>query len=130
MSKITSNKFNLENYNFLDDQDPLKEFSKRFHFPKYKTKTPFIYLSGNSLGLQSENTQKYVLEELNAWKCLGVDGHLISKRPWFAYHEFLTSYSAEIVNNGRNNSSLLTTVAVRIKSKKRPKSIEKIADHT
>ena len=67
------------------------------HIPKNKFDTPFIYLSGNSLGLQPHSTQKYVQEELDAWKYLGVDGHLTSKRPWLPYHEFLTSYSAEIV---------------------------------
>ena len=114
MSKTILNKVNLENYNYLDDQDPLKEFSKRFYYPQYKTKIPFIYLSGNSLGLQSDNTKKYVLDELDAWKSLGVDGHLISKRPWLAYHEFLTSYSAEIVGAQDKEVVVMNSLTVNL----------------
>ena len=35
---------------------------------------------------------------MEAWRRLGVGGHLEAKRPWLPYHEFLTAYSAEIVN--------------------------------
>ena len=97
MSKTISTKSNCENYQSLDSNDSLNGFSKRFHIPQNQSDNPFIYLSGNSLGLQPHTTQKYVQEELDAWKYLGVDGHLASKRPWLPYHEFLTSYSAQIV---------------------------------
>tara|TARA_Y100000590_G_C15713601_1_gene1011127 strand:+ start:109 stop:1386 length:1278 start_codon:yes stop_codon:yes gene_type:complete len=137
MNKIISDKFNLEDYVSLDHNDPLKEFSKRFHIPQSKYKKPFIYLSGNSLGLQPDNAQKYVQEELDAWKLLGVDGHLISKRPWLPYHEFLTAYSAEIVgaldkevvvmNSLTVNLHLLMTSFYRPKAKRKKILIEKNA---
>jgi len=87
----------VKDYNSLDATNPLKDLSKRFHHPLKDGTDPLIYLSGNSLGLQPDNAEKYVLEELQAWKKLGVEAHLQSTRPWLPYHEFLTSYSAEIV---------------------------------
>ena len=88
---------NIENFRSLDANDPLREYSKRFYFPKNKSKKSFTYFSGNSLGLQPDTAEKYVKEELDSWRYLAVDGHLDSKRPWLPYHEFLTSYSADIV---------------------------------
>ena len=81
----------------LDAEDSLKKYKKRFYHPQDDSGNPFIYLCGNSLGLQSVTAEKYVQEELQTWKELGVDGHLKANRPWLAYHEFLTSCSAEIV---------------------------------
>ncbi len=80
----------------LDTEDPLKSFRERFHFPTFHDK-PTRYFTGNSLGLQPKSTRKYVLEELDAWEKYGVEGHFHGKRPWFAYHENLTEWTAEIV---------------------------------
>ena len=94
---ILTEETNVKNYNSLDASNPLKDLSKRFYHPLKDGTDPLIYLSGNSLGLQPDNAEKYVLEELQAWKKLGAEAHLKSIRPWLPYHEFLTSYSAEIV---------------------------------
>ena len=80
-----------------DQKDPLAHFRGRFHFPETKTGEPFIYFCGNSLGLQPDTAEQYIKEELDAWKKLGVDGHLKGKRPWLTYHELLTHYSAKLV---------------------------------
>jgi len=80
-----------------DQKDPLAHFRGRFHFPETKTGKPFIYFCGNSLGLQPDTADQYIKEELEAWKNLGVAGHLNSKRPWLTYHELLTHYSAKLV---------------------------------
>ena len=80
-----------------DQKDPLAHFRGRFHFPETKTGKPFIYFCGNSLGLQPDTAEQYIKEELDAWKKLGVDGHLKGKRPWLTYHELLTHYSAKLV---------------------------------
>lgn len=80
----------------MDATDPLKNFRNQFHFPTFNDK-PCCYLTGNSLGLQPKNAAKYITEELDAWAALGVEGHFMAKRPWYAYHENLTAYTAEIV---------------------------------
>lgn len=71
----------------LDRSDSLKDFRSLFNIPKVKGKTS-IYFTGNSLGLQPKTTKKYVIEELEDWADLGVEGHIHSRRPWLYYHKF------------------------------------------
>ena len=71
----------------LDRVDPLKLYRSKFHIPKVKGKTS-IYFTGNSLGLQPKTTKKFVVEELEDWARLGVEGHIHSRRPWLYYHKF------------------------------------------
>ena len=97
VNTLETNQCNLDSAIELDKNDSLSHLRDRFYFPKYNSNKPYIYFSGNSLGLQPNTAEQYVKDELDAWKQMGVDAHLESKRPWFSYHEFLTSYSAEIV---------------------------------
>jgi len=80
----------------LDSQDSLHSFRSKFHLPKVKGKTA-IYFTGNSLGLLSKSTKKFVDEELNDWAKLGVEGHFHSKRPWLHYHKFSKKALSKIV---------------------------------
>jgi kynureninase len=80
----------------MDANDPLKDFRNQFHFPTFHEK-PIRYFTGNSLGLQPKKAAQYIHEELEAWAKYGVEGHFLAKRPWFAYHENLTEYTAEVV---------------------------------
>jgi kynureninase len=81
----------------LDENDSLKAFRSQFHIPKTKEGNDSIYLCGNSLGLQPITTKDAVLQELEDWKNLGVDGHTHAKNPWMPYHELLTNNMAAIV---------------------------------
>ena len=80
----------------MDANDPLKDFRNQFHFPTFHEK-PIRYFTGNSLGLQPKKASQYIHEELEAWATYGVEGHFLAKRPWYAYHENLTEYTAEVV---------------------------------
>lgn len=80
----------------LDQQDPLKSFREAFHFPTFHS-NEVRYFTGNSLGLQPKSTAKYIQEELEDWAKYGVEGHFLSRRPWFSYHENLTEKVAKIV---------------------------------
>jgi kynureninase len=80
----------------LDEQDPLKKYRNKFLLPNFH-KEKVIYFTGNSLGLQPGATASYLQQELEDWAKWGVEGHFHAERPWFAYHEFLTSKSARIV---------------------------------
>ena len=86
----------LEFAQSLDQQDPLKSFRNEFHFPTFH-KNEVRYFTGNSLGLQPKSTAKYIQEELDDWAKFGVEGHFLSRRPWFSYHENLTEKVAKIV---------------------------------
>lgn len=55
------------------------------------------YLAGNSLGLQPKATRDDLLEDLDDWARLGVEGHLEARRPWLPYHELLTDNAALLV---------------------------------
>jgi kynureninase len=80
-----------------DNNDPLKDFRRHFHIPVDKNGDPVIYLCGNSLGLMPKTVRDYVLQELDDWQCLGVEGHVHAKHPWVSYHELLTESMAEVV---------------------------------
>ncbi len=79
----------------LDRKDPLRKFRSEFLFPG-KGKKRFLYLCGNSLGLQPKNTKKYILEELDDWAEQGVEGHFHSRRPWLYYHKFFKKPLAKL----------------------------------
>ncbi len=80
----------------LDALDPLQDFRSKFNFPTFHEKT-VRYFTGNSLGLQPKKAVEYVNEELQNWAKFGVEGHFLSERPWFAYHENLTQLTANVV---------------------------------
>ena len=80
----------------MDAKDPLHSFREKFLFPTFHSEN-VVYFTGNSLGLQPKRAKQYILEELEDWAKYGVEGHFMSRRPWFAYHEQLTDYTAEVV---------------------------------
>ena len=80
-----------------DKQDKLAHLRNQFHIPKDKNGNDWLYFTGNSLGLQPKNTQKYIQQELDDWANYGVEGHFEAKNPWLPYHEFLTENMAKIV---------------------------------
>ena len=80
----------------MDKQDPLSEFREKFIFPDFH-KNKVIYFTGNSLGLQPVTTRQILMEELDDWAKFGVEGHFMSRRPWYSYHEQLTELSAYVV---------------------------------
>src|SRR5689334_16848276 len=96
----------MTNFNFkdneqfaldLDTADPLRSYRDLFHIPKSTGGQEYIYLAGNSLGLQPREARSFIEQELQDWASLGVEGHFHAKTPWFPYHEFLTQPMAQIV---------------------------------
>lgn len=81
----------------LDANDPLRAFRDRFHFPKNESGNPFIYLCGNSLGLQPKAVKEVIEGELEDWANMGVEGHFDGRRPWYSYHEMFAEPLAHIV---------------------------------
>jgi kynureninase len=79
-----------------DQYDSLASFRNRFHQPILNDKKA-VYFTGNSLGLQPDKAEEYLLQEINDWKKFGVEGHFHSKNPWFSYHEPFSNLLAPIV---------------------------------
>ncbi|HVW41458.1 MAG TPA: kynureninase [Amycolatopsis sp.] len=55
------------------------------------------YFAGSSLGLQPLAVRAELLEDLDDWARLGVDGHREARRPWLPYHALLTETAARLV---------------------------------
>ena len=98
----------------FDAADPLKDFRTRFHMPKQATGEPFIYLCGNSLGLQPITTADAVNQELLDWQRLGVEGHFHAKHPWMPYHSNLTSAMAQVVGAKPIEVVVMNTLTVNL----------------
>jgi kynureninase len=81
----------------LDQEDSLKNFRDDFLFPKQSSGEPYVYLCGNSLGLQPKKTKENINQELTDWANLGVEGHFEAKNPWLPYHEFVTASLSRLV---------------------------------
>jgi kynureninase len=79
-----------------DQYDGLAKFRSRFHFPVINDKKA-VYFTGNSLGLQPDKAEEYILQEINDWKKFGVEGHFHAKNPWFSYHEPFSPLLANVV---------------------------------
>ena len=79
-----------------DREDGLNAYRENFHFPEFEGKE-CLYFTGNSLGLQPKTTREFVMQELDDWAGLAVEGHFNAHRPWYAYHEFLTEKTAKLV---------------------------------
>lgn len=57
----------------MDEQDELRSYRSQYHLPLQKDGRPYIYLCGNSLGLQPKSTKAAIHQELLDWKNLGVE---------------------------------------------------------
>jgi len=80
----------------MDKADPLAGYRAKFHMPQ-KNGKDCLYFCGNSLGLQPKAVREAVMQELEDWKNLGVEGHFSGQNPWLPYHEFLTDNIAGVV---------------------------------
>jgi kynureninase len=77
----------------LDSLDPLAPFRDRFYLPAGGP----LYLDGNSLGLLSRDAEAAVLQALEDWKRLGIDGWLRGDPPWYHLGEELGALLAPLV---------------------------------
>lgn len=109
-----------------DRKDRLAAFRHQFHLPRMKDGTHMIYFTGNSLGLQPQNTRSFIEQELSDWEKQGVEGHFHGKNPWYYYHHFLMETAAEIVGAKKEEvvhmNSLTTNLHILMTSFYRPTS--------
>jgi kynureninase len=74
----------------------LRSLREEFYFPVFGDR-PAVYFTGNSLGLQPRSAQDYIVDELEDWANLGVEGHFHARHPWFRYQDFLTEQIAQLL---------------------------------
>lgn len=97
----------------LDAQDELKLFRDAFYIPMIYGKES-VYFTGNSLGLQPKATQDYVLNELEDWASLGVEGHFHARNPWMPYHEIFPQQLSKIVGCLPNEVVVMNQLTVNL----------------
>jgi kynureninase len=72
------------------------------------------YFAGNSLGLRPKATRVELLEDLDAWAALGVEGHLDAARPWLPYHELLTGPASRLVGALPSETVVMNSLTVNL----------------
>ena len=97
----------------LDAADPLRGFRDRFHIPRHRDGEQ-LYFCGNSLGLQPKAVRPAVLEELDAWAGLGVEGHFLGRHPWMPYHAFVRDSLAACVGAEPSEVVAMNTLSVNL----------------
>lgn len=97
----------------LDQQDPIGHLRNEFFFPQQHGK-PFIYLCGNSLGLQPKTAKQYVEQQLSNWQNLAVEGWFEGDTPWMFYHKELKKLMGPIVGASPQEVCPMNTLTVNL----------------
>jgi kynureninase len=116
MSRVTSHPFEAsESFaRSLDERDPLGEFREEFLFPVRPDGQPWNYLVGNSLGLMPRGARTTVLQELEDWARLGVEGHFHGATPWYSYHEVFRESAARLVGARPGEVVIMNSLTVNL----------------
>ena len=97
----------------LDRQDELSSYRNEFCFPQVNGKN-VIYFTGNSLGLQSKRSRKYVDEVMDDWASLAVEGHFHANKPWWDYHERFAHPLGKLVGAKPSEITVMNTLTVNL----------------
>lgn len=98
----------------LDSADPLAHYREQFLIPSRPNGTPSVYLCGHSLGLQPRRARDFVLQELDAWAELGVEGHFRGQSPWYPYHELFRETGARLVGALQGEVVLMNSLTANL----------------
>lgn len=98
---------------FLDQQDPLHQFRAEFLFPNHSGKD-YIYLCGNSLGLQPKSARHAVELQMNNWQHLAVEGWFDGDQPWMYFHKELKRLMAPLVGASSAEVCPMNTLTVNL----------------
>ncbi|WP_293299786.1 kynureninase [Pedobacter sp. UBA4863] len=97
----------------MDRQDPLRAMRDQYLFPQQNGK-PFIYLCGNSLGLQPKVAKEVLGKQLDNWQNLAVEGWFEGNEPWMFYHKELKRLMAPIVGATEQEVCPMNTLTVNL----------------
>ena len=97
----------------LDAADPLRGFRDEFHLPRHGGGEQ-RYFCGNSLGLQPKAVRGALLDELDDWARLGVEGHFHGRHPWMPYHAFVREALAEVVGAQPSEVVAMNSLSVNL----------------
>lgn len=97
----------------LDAEDPLASCRNEFLIPPHEDGDT-TYLCGNSLGLQSRSTRQAVIDELDDWAKLAVEGHFKGRLPWMDYHEYVREGLASVCGAQAGEVVAMNTLGVNL----------------
>jgi kynureninase len=99
----------------LDAADELRSYRERFLIPPVPgAEGESIYLCGNSLGLQPKALKEEMLQELEDWGQLGVEGHFHGKHPWYEAHAPLREPAARLVGALPHEVVIMNSLTVNL----------------
>ncbi len=98
----------------LDDEDQLRGYRERFHFPRQAEGDPVIYLCSHSLGLQPKSAPSIVERELRAWAALAVDAHCKGDSPWYPYSAQFRESGARLVGARPGEVVMMNSLTVSL----------------
>ena len=87
---------NLEAARALDRADELGALRGQFALPRDASGSALTYLCGHSLGLAPLEARARVMEEIDDWESLAVQGHEQGRRAWIGYAERLAPFLAPL----------------------------------
>lgn len=96
-----------------DAADPLADFRSEFFVPRHEG-GEIAYFCGNSLGLQPRAARQAVIDELDNWAELAVEGHFRGRLPWLDYHEFVRDDLASLVGAQPGEVVAMNTLSVNL----------------
>lgn len=97
----------------LDNSDELGRFRAQFIFPTQHDKD-FIYLCGNSLGLQPKRTRQFLFNQLDNWGAKAVEGWFEGGDAWMDYHKRVNALMAKLVGAKVEEVSAMNTLTVNL----------------
>ncbi len=105
--------FSLQSAQKLDELDPLKTYRDKFNIPVHENKT-WVYLCGNSLGLQPKSASVEINNVLDYWKKYAVEGWFMGDNPWLTYHQSLIPSLAKIAGAKSSEITIMNTLSVNL----------------
>lgn len=96
-----------------DAEDPLRDMRDHYLFPEKEGK-PFIYLCGNSLGLQPKSAREALEQQMQHWQNLAVEGWFEGQMPWMYYHKALKRLMAPVVGALEEEVCPMNTLTVNL----------------
>ncbi|WP_374702541.1 kynureninase [Bacillus sp. M6-12] len=93
----------------MDENDSLSHFRYEFYL-----QPNIIYMDGNSLGLLSKRAEQTLLQSLEDWKQLGIDGWTKGNQPWFYMSETAGQLVAPFVGASVNEVIVSASTTVNL----------------
>lgn len=93
----------------LDQLDPLAEYRDQFFLPPGK-----VYFDGNSLGLLCRSAEQAVLETLQDWKTLAIEGWIGGEADWFHLTERIAAQLGRLLQAPADSITLTGSTTLHL----------------